>query len=75
MQDDAETLQEEMENNCLTALYLIMILTKVSEIMFFQKYHIYWDKSDQYQDIVKISKDGRKQNIDRLRWRRKIQKK
>ena len=62
MQDDAETLQEEMENNCLTALYLIMILTKVSEIMFF-----FSTKSDQYQDIVKISKDGGKQNIDRLR--------
>ena len=73
MQDDAETLQEEMENNCLTALYLIMILTKVSE--FSKNNHIYWDKSDQYQDIVKISKDGGKQNIDRLRWRRKIQKK
>merc|ERR1719300_790275 len=29
--DDAESLQEEMENNCLTALYLIMILTKVTK--------------------------------------------
>lgn len=29
--DDPETLQEEMENNCLTALYLIMILTKVTK--------------------------------------------
>ena len=66
MQDDAETLQEEMENNCLTALYLIMILTKVSE-MIFKKNHIFWDKSDQYQDVVKISKYGGKQNIDLLR--------
>ena len=32
-----------------------------------QKYHIYWDNSDQYKDIVKISKDVGKQNIDRLR--------
>ena len=38
-----------------------------NDIFFLQKYHIYWDKSDQYQDIVKISKYGGKQNIDRLR--------
>jgi len=31
VKDDPETLQEEMENNCLTSLYLIMILTKVSK--------------------------------------------
>lgn len=29
--DDPESLQEEMENNCLTALYLVMILTKVTK--------------------------------------------
>jgi len=31
VKDDPEALQEEMENNCLTSLYLIMILTKVSK--------------------------------------------
>jgi len=31
VKDDPETLQEEMENNCLTSLYLIMILTKVGK--------------------------------------------
>jgi len=31
LKDDPEALQEEMENNCLTSLYLIMILTKVSK--------------------------------------------
>jgi len=31
LKDDPETLQEEMENNCLTSLYLIMILTKVGK--------------------------------------------
>ena len=31
IKDDPEALQEEMENNCLTSLYLIMILTKVSK--------------------------------------------
>jgi len=30
VKDDPESLQEEMENNCLTALYLVMILTKVT---------------------------------------------
>merc|ERR1712059_185422 len=29
LKDDPEALQEEMENNCLTSLYLVMILTKV----------------------------------------------
>ena len=31
VKDDVELLQEEMENNCLTSLYLIMILTKISK--------------------------------------------
>jgi len=31
VKDDPEALQEEMENNCLTSLYLVMILTKVSK--------------------------------------------
>merc|ERR1719347_1836585 len=31
VKDDPEALQEEMENNCLTSLYLIMILTKISK--------------------------------------------
>lgn len=31
VKDDPESLQEEMENNCLTSLYLIMILTKVGK--------------------------------------------
>jgi len=31
IKDDPEALQEEMENNCLTSLYLIMILTKISK--------------------------------------------
>merc|ERR1712096_324904 len=31
LKDDPEQLQEEMENNCLTSLYLIMILTKISK--------------------------------------------
>merc|ERR1719509_422244 len=31
IKDDPESLQEEMENNCLTALYLVMILTKVTK--------------------------------------------
>merc|ERR1712059_151778 len=30
LKDDPEALQEEMENNCLTSLYLVMILTKVT---------------------------------------------
>ena len=29
IKDDPELLQEEMENNSLTSLYLIMILTKI----------------------------------------------
>lgn len=31
IKDDPELLQEEMENNCLTSLYLVMILTKISK--------------------------------------------
>jgi len=31
VKDDPDALQEEMENNCLTSLYLVMILTKVSK--------------------------------------------
>merc|ERR1719216_446449 len=31
IKDDPELLQEEMENNSLTSLYLIMILTKISK--------------------------------------------
>ena len=31
IKDDPDLLQEEMENNCLTSLYLVMILTKISK--------------------------------------------
>jgi hypothetical protein len=31
MQDDKETMQEELENNMLTALYLLVILTKIAK--------------------------------------------
>ena len=31
LQEDKEAMQEELENNMLTALYLIVILTKIAK--------------------------------------------
>ena len=47
MKDDTEALQDEMENNCLTSLYLVSNLTiLLSAAIYYQYYNMFYQAVD-----------------------------